>query len=90
MMGPVKYDAVTTALRETTGALGVITIVIEGNQGSGFSVQAPASVTLALPALLRHVADGVERDLVEQGMEEIMKAATKEGDMVNSPEVTRG
>jgi predicted ATP-grasp superfamily ATP-dependent carboligase len=38
-LGPGKYDDVATIVRELTDAAAVIVLVIEGNQGSGFSVQ---------------------------------------------------
>lgn len=38
--GPGKYDAQATYVRETSGAQAVVVIVLEGSQGSGFSVQA--------------------------------------------------
>jgi UDP-N-acetylglucosamine:LPS N-acetylglucosamine transferase len=49
-------------VREETEAKGVILIVFGGSLGSGFSVQAPPDVTAALPAILRRVADQIERD----------------------------
>jgi hypothetical protein len=62
-IGPGKYDALATIVRESTSAGGVILIVIDGAHGAGFSVQATPEVTAKLPALLRMVADSIERDL---------------------------
>lgn len=62
-IGPGKYDALATIVRESTSAGGVILIVLDGMHGSGFSVQATSEITARLPALLREVADGIERDL---------------------------
>lgn len=62
MIGPGKYDDLATLARFRADARGVILIVIEGNHGSGFSVQAPAATTLALPAMLRLMANEIERD----------------------------
>jgi hypothetical protein len=63
--GPGKYDALATYVRESTGAATAIVMVIEGNQGSGFSVQTsePLSALTALPTLLRRMADDIEQDL---------------------------
>jgi hypothetical protein len=59
--GPGKYDDACTAARIATQARAAVLIVTDGNRGSGFSVQAhdPAFV-LALPMLLRRVADDIE------------------------------
>jgi hypothetical protein len=62
-IGPGKYDAHATTVREATGAGGVVLIVIGGAEGGGFSVQATAAVTLRLPVLLRNLADAIEEDL---------------------------
>jgi hypothetical protein len=59
-IGPGKYDALATVAREAAKAKAVILLVIDGNKGSGFSVQADAGTVLALPALLRKVADDIE------------------------------
>lgn len=64
VIGPGKYDAQCTAAREATKARGVVLIVIDGEKGAGFEVQAPMDVQLALPALLRQVADGIEAELM--------------------------
>jgi hypothetical protein len=61
--GPGKYDDVATmALRETR-ASGVIVIVVGGDRGSGFSVQAVEGVALDLPQILRTMADQIEKDV---------------------------
>lgn len=61
--GPGKYDDLCTAARVTTDAQAVVMIVLGGTKGSGFSVQAEGgSITGRLPALLRSVADQIERD----------------------------
>ena len=60
--GPGKYDDVCTVVRETTNATGAIVIVLNGNQGSGFSCQI-LSQKISEPALvklLRHVADEID------------------------------
>ena len=62
-LGPGKYDDLATLVRDGTNAEGVIVIVIGGSKGGGFSVQATGEVTAMLPALLRKLADDIERDL---------------------------
>ena len=42
-------------------------LVFGGAKGSGFSVQGPLDVQLALPAFLRQLADSLERDLAGHG-----------------------
>ena len=60
--GPGKYDPLATIVREATEARAVILLVIEGSEGSGFTVQQEEGVTLDLPRLLRRVADDIEED----------------------------
>jgi hypothetical protein len=56
MQGPGKYDAWCTQVREGTRAEGVVLLVLNGERGSGFSVQASAPLTQAVLAdLLEHV-----------------------------------
>lgn len=62
-LGPGKYDHLCTIVRQGTNAEGVIVIVIGGDKGDGFSVQAALGVTQALPELLRRLADNIEADL---------------------------
>jgi hypothetical protein len=62
-IGPGKYDDLCTHVRETAKAEGVIVIVINGERGQGFSVQAPPHLTYAIPALLRRMADEIEQSL---------------------------
>lgn len=66
--GPGKYDGITTLVREQTEAYAVILMVIDGNRGTGFSVQTrdPALVA-GLPSFLRIVADEIEVDLQPKG-----------------------
>ena len=61
-IGPGKYDHLATFVRQQTDALAVILIVLDGDKGAGFSVQARGDVALSLPALLRRVADDIEAD----------------------------
>lgn len=60
--GPGKYDRLATDVRTKAEAKAVVVIVVGGNKGSGFSVQATVETVLALPALLRTIADGIEED----------------------------
>jgi hypothetical protein len=61
--GPGKYDQFATYVRVHTEAAAVVVIVIDGNKGEGFSVQADETVVLKLPAMLRALADEMDRDL---------------------------
>jgi len=61
MIGPGKYDDAATVARTATAAEGVLLIVVNGSKGSGFSAQLSAELTLRLPAILREVADEIER-----------------------------
>jgi hypothetical protein len=63
LIGPGKYDDETTRVRQATQAEAVVLIVIGGNKGEGFAVQAPLRVTLALPEMLRDIADKMEADI---------------------------
>jgi len=56
------YDNWCTKVREGTKSSGVILIVFGGEAGSGFSMQATPELTMALPAILRNVADQIDRD----------------------------
>lgn len=62
-VGEGKYDAIVTEVREKTQASGVVLIVFSGNQGGGFSVQAPGALLARLPGVLRHMADEIESDI---------------------------
>lgn len=62
--GPGKYDPEATAARESAMAGAVVLIVLDGDRGSGFSVQVISPGVLErLPGLLRHMADDIERDV---------------------------
>jgi hypothetical protein len=62
-LGPGKYDAEASEIRIRTNAAGVLLMILGGNQGTGFSVQASIAVQLNLPELLRLTADEIEREL---------------------------
>lgn len=62
MMGPGKYDALCTLVREQAEAVLVAVIVMGGNHGSGFAVQTvDPSLSARLPGILRDMADEIER-----------------------------
>ena len=50
-----------TVAREAAKAEGVLLIVLNGQSGSGFSVQAHPEALAVLPLLLRQMADDLER-----------------------------
>lgn len=55
--GPGKYDDLCTLVRDQAEARAAIVIVIEGNRGTGFSLQTTdPNVIRALPELLQLVA----------------------------------
>jgi hypothetical protein len=62
-LGPGKYDDLATHAREASSADAVIVIVVNGDKGSGFSVQTNGTAALKLPALLRILADAIEQDM---------------------------
>lgn len=66
MIGPGKYDVVCTAARVLAEAKGAIVIIIQGNEGNGFSVQLPPDYAERIPRVLREVADGIEADLKQR------------------------
>jgi hypothetical protein len=59
--GPGKYDEAVTTLREILRARGILLLVIDGEKGSGFSAQLPPAETLALPEILRGIADQIDQ-----------------------------
>jgi hypothetical protein len=77
-VGPGKYDDLATTVREQAHAAGVIVIVIGGDKGEGFAMQADVRTMLALPQMLRHIADQIEQDTTNanaEGIEPQRKAA---------------
>ena len=61
-LGAGKYDDEVTALRERYHAEGVILLVIGGDRGEGFSVQASLETTLRLPEILENLAAQLRED----------------------------
>lgn len=64
MIGPGKYDELCTLVRETANAEGAIVIIFNGNQGEGFSCQAPLVLTARLPSILRKLAEDIEKSII--------------------------
>jgi hypothetical protein len=63
MIGPGKYDTEASEVMEATRAAGIVLLIVGGDRGEGFSVQGPLSLLVALPGMLREVADAVEADV---------------------------
>lgn len=62
--GPGKYDKVCTSVRESTQAQAVILLVFNGNEGSGFSVQAvDQDLSPILADILEETARQIRDDL---------------------------
>jgi hypothetical protein len=69
-IGPGKYNQLCTNVRLIARAEAAIVIIMNGDRGSGFSIQCTAGnlsldqtpVAAWLPSLLRHMADEIEKD----------------------------
>ena len=60
--GPSKYDRECTLVRESAQAKVVLVIVVGGDRGDGFAMQAGGDVPPTVVAkMLRNVADQIER-----------------------------
>jgi hypothetical protein len=68
-IGAGKYDDEVTKIMESTGAAGAILIVIGGDKGVGFAIQATLEVTLKLPAMLRNIASQLDDDIPNMKLE---------------------
>ncbi len=66
MLGPGKYDAICTLVREQEKAMGAVVIIFNGERGSGFSAQVPKEAMPALVHALKAVAAQMEEDLRRQ------------------------
>lgn len=62
MKGPGKYDDECTTVRARTKARGVILIVFDGEQGTGFSCQADLELTKRIPDILDMVSAEIRAD----------------------------
>jgi hypothetical protein len=58
-IGPGKYDDLCTLVREGAKAGAVVVIIIDGEHGFGFSVQATAGFTYKLPDILDTLAKDI-------------------------------
>lgn len=63
-LGPGKYDALCTHVRNEAKARGAIVIVWGGEHGSGFSVQIAPEDTIEIPRALRRIAKEIEHDIL--------------------------
>jgi hypothetical protein len=67
MQGPGKYDDLCTYCAEQAGVAehggGVIVIVINGNKGNGFAIQADFATMLAIPDMLEYMAREIRADM---------------------------
>jgi len=61
--GPGKYDHLCTYVRVRSEAHAVAIVVIGGNKGNGFSIQAEADLMPFLPDLLETIARTMRGDL---------------------------
>jgi len=64
-IGPGKYDKLATHVRKRSKGRAVVVIVLDGEHGSGFSVQGAVEFLVAarLPTLLRTVAAQIDGDI---------------------------
>jgi hypothetical protein len=61
-LGPGKYDQICTEARNKLPAgTGVILVVLGHDGKSGFSAQTDLQMLLAMPKILRDIADEIER-----------------------------
>jgi hypothetical protein len=60
-LGPGKYDDLCTYVRRQAKADGAVVIVLNGNKGHGFSVQADLMSTVLLPELLETLAADIRK-----------------------------
>jgi hypothetical protein len=64
-VGEGKYDfALTLALGNAEAEQGVL-LVLDGNKGAGFSVQASMSAMSGLPDALENIAKEIRKDLLD-------------------------
>jgi hypothetical protein len=68
MNGPGKYDNICTVVREETEAEIAIVVVINGNKGTGFSVQSHnPDIVDVLPMILDNMASELRGDRQKPG-----------------------
>lgn len=61
MNNPGKYDKECTMVRERTKAQAVLLVVMHGERGSGFSVQAPKDMIDTIPDVLEFMAQEIRK-----------------------------
>lgn len=66
-MGPGKYDEACTVFRHATQAAGVMVVVFGGSNGNGFSCQLPPEIVPTIPAILRSIADEIDKSIAAGG-----------------------
>lgn len=64
--GPGKYDMLCTMARVMANAEGAILLVINGERGTGFSVQGPLELHEKIPELLEELAKKIRLELETQ------------------------
>lgn len=64
-IGPGKYDHLCTYVREQANAEGAIVVILNGDRGAGFSVQADLRAQLTLADLLEHMAKEIRASLAQ-------------------------
>jgi hypothetical protein len=65
--GPGKYDDLCTLVREKAGVDedgAAVVIIIGGNKGPGFCVQATLEASMLLPDILESVAKQIRKDIL--------------------------
>jgi hypothetical protein len=65
--GPGKYDDLCTFVADQAGIPvtggAAIVIIVGGNRGSGFSIQADLRTTLSMPDMLESIAAQIRADM---------------------------
>jgi demethoxyubiquinone hydroxylase (CLK1/Coq7/Cat5 family) len=61
--GGGKYDTLATLARQAAFADGIVMLIINGDMGSGFTVQAESYIGKHLPGMLRDMADEIENTM---------------------------
>jgi hypothetical protein len=57
--GPGKYDSALTMAKQSVDASEGVLIILDGNKGSGFSVQASEETILKLPTILESMSSQI-------------------------------
>lgn len=62
-LGPGKYDDLCTYVRRKSKARAALLVIIGGNKGEGFAVQADAQTLAKLPVILENMAHEIRQSL---------------------------